>query len=234
MHALLLTRGKTFSYLLPGLVRRSVTLDRTEGVHTAIENLSYGSADILVAGLIPHGRNLEAIRALRLRNIGLPIIACSEEHAVKRRIELLRAGADAVLGVPVEIEELLATMEAVVLRANGYASACAQRGPFKYDSFQHTLFFQNQKIELTRNESSVVEALFLGNGRILDRRRLLHKLYATHTDVQERIIDSLVKHVRRKLRDANAPDFIQTRTGLGYCLSPELVQTNLAVAAAAE
>ena len=83
------------------------------------------------------------------------------------------------------------------------------------DSYTATI---NENIyELTQREFEVFRELLTHQGRILTRQNLLDKLWRYDFYGDERVVDTHIKNLRKKL----GIDFIQTIRGVGYKIDKE-------------
>lgn len=83
------------------------------------------------------------------------------------------------------------------------------------DSYTATI---NENIyELTQREFEVLREFLTHQGRILTRQNLLDKLWRYDFYGDERVVDTHIKNLRKKL----GLDFIQTIRGVGYKIDKE-------------
>ena len=71
--------------------------------------------------------------------------------------------------------------------------------------------------ELTQREFEVLRELLLNQGRVLTRQNLLDRLWKYDFLGDERVVDTHIKNLRKKLEI----DFIQTIRGVGYKIDRE-------------
>ena len=71
--------------------------------------------------------------------------------------------------------------------------------------------------DLTQREFEVLRELLLNQGRVLTRQNLLDKLWKYDFYGDERVVDTHIKNLRKKL----GIDFIQTIRGVGYKVDKE-------------
>lgn len=71
--------------------------------------------------------------------------------------------------------------------------------------------------ELTQREFEVLRELLLNQGRVLTRQNLLDRLWKYDFLGDERVVDTHIKNLRKKL----GIDFIQTIRGVGYKIDKE-------------
>lgn len=134
---------------------------------------------------------------------------------------LLSRGASDVLAVPVSSRKLGSRVEAMV-RAAG--SRTRPRLPVMvsvqdgFDIFprQRLVEIDGELVDLTKSEFDILLWLALRRGDVLTRDELAEIL--GHEHVSDRALESHVSRVRIKLRDAGAPDMIDTVRAVGYRL----------------
>ena len=71
--------------------------------------------------------------------------------------------------------------------------------------------------ELTQREFEILRELLLNQGRVLTRQNLLYLLWKYDFYGDERVVDTHIKNLRKKL----GIDFIQTIRGVGYKIDKE-------------
>jgi DNA-binding response OmpR family regulator len=83
-----------------------------------------------------------------------------------------------------------------------------------------------QPVELTRTEFTLLVAIMLGERRVISKSSLALDVHGDHeaggyvSPSDQRVVESHVAHLRRKLRDpVDAPRFIETVRGVGYRLT---------------
>ena len=80
------------------------------------------------------------------------------------------------------------------------------------------LTYQDQKIELTKNEYRILLTLMENRGKVVSRERLMERLWETDSFVDENTLTVNVNRLRRKLEGAGLRNFIATRFGVGYLM----------------
>ena len=104
------------------------------------------------------------------------------------------------------------------LRRHAPADAGWRRlGRFEVDSAGHRIRFDGVLLDLTRYEFGLLEALLARPGAVLDRARLMDRVWGDALESGERTVDTHDKTQRAKLRAVAADaDPIRTVRGLGY------------------
>ncbi|MDB4928490.1 MAG: two-component response regulator, partial [Myxococcaceae bacterium] len=90
-------------------------------------------------------------------------------------------------------------------------------GPVVLDLARHEVCCRDAVLRLTVTEFGLLAALMERPGVVLSRAQLMERAYAYDNLITERTIDTHVKRVRRKFRDAGH-DPIETVHGVGYKL----------------
>ena len=85
------------------------------------------------------------------------------------------------------------------------------------DMDSYTAAVDGVSFDLTQREFEVLRELLLNQGRVLTRQNLLDKLWKYDFYGDERVVDTHIKNLRKKL----GIDFIQTIRGVGYKIDKE-------------
>ena len=73
-------------------------------------------------------------------------------------------------------------------------------------------------MELTRKEFELLRTLLQNQGRVLTRQTLLNRVWSYDFYGEERIVDTHIKNLRKKLE----VDYIETIRGVGYRIDKEI------------
>ena len=78
------------------------------------------------------------------------------------------------------------------------------------------LFYEQEKIELTKNEFKILQVLMENKQKVVSRDTLMVKLWESDSFVDENTLSVNVNRLRKKLESVGLCDFIVTRKGIGY------------------
>lgn len=78
------------------------------------------------------------------------------------------------------------------------------------------LTYHGERIDLTKNEYRILQALLEQKGKVVSRETLMERLWATDSFVDENTLTVNVNRLRKKLDKAGLHDFIRTKVGMGY------------------
>jgi two-component system catabolic regulation response regulator CreB len=217
------------------LTREGFEVEHVELVQAAHARLTAAeqgySAAILDVGL-PDGNGLDLCRLLRRQSgalAALPIIMLTARSEELDRVLGLELGADDYLTKPFSPRELCARVRALLRRAglpNGGMNheASAGKPTLINDPDGQRIRWGDTWLPLTRRELGLLQVLMKSPGRIWPREDLLDRVWGQDADSTDRTVDTHIKTLRAKLREAGAnPDLIVTHRGLGYALDPKLL-----------
>lgn len=206
--------------ILPVLIHAGLHVDVTETGHGAIEmlrNYTYGL--VIVELFLPDMDGYDFIASLRARKIQTPIVILSSIDKPHSKIKAFSIGADDYLTKPFDPEELVARVQAILRRSNGYCQPITEVGNLALDLNQHTVTVAGLPVHLTGKEFAILELLVLRKGVSLTKEALLNHLYGGHDEPDIKIIDVFVCKLRKKLQAAGAGNLISTIWGRGYVLN---------------
>ena len=184
----------------------------------ALERLRRERFDVVVLDVgLPDLDGFALCRQLRTFS-QVPVIFLSARDTEVDRVVGLELGADDYVTKPFSPRELVARVRARLRRAEP-AAAMREHGDFSHDANGQRIRFRGQWLALTRYEYLLLAALLARPGAILSRDRLMDEVWGDAPDTVDRTVDTHVKTLRAKLRQA-APDAdpIRTHRGLGYSL----------------
>jgi two-component system, OmpR family, response regulator len=176
----------------------------------AMRTVSYDA--LLLDLLLPDGKGLDFLRALRARRDALPVVILTARDQISDRIEGLSAGADDYLVKPFDLDELIARLNAVARRYFGTTATARQFGPVEIELEARRARLDGVEVELTAREWAVLEVLVRRPNAIVSREQIEDALYAFEQEVESNAIEVYISRIRRKL----GRDFVRTARGLGY------------------
>lgn len=170
---------------------------------------------VLLDIMMPDMDGFEVCRNIRgFSNV--PIIMLTAREQQEDIVKGLRLGADDYMTKPFGEEELLARMEAL-LRRTIPAKRIELKGlVWEEDRFE--LSYNHQLIRLTPKEFSMLGLLMKNPNKVFERDRLLELVWGFDSETEGRTVDSHVRNVREKVRQAGFPvdEHFQTVWGIGY------------------
>ncbi|MCM3654177.1 response regulator transcription factor [Metabacillus litoralis] len=148
----------------------------------------------------------------------VPIIMLTARNEKSDVVKGLRLGADDYVTKPFDEGELLARIEAVFRRINNKEQKGVHFKGLWWDEESHELTYQKQLIQLTPKEFSLIGLLLKNPNKVFSRSHMLESIWENNASTEDRTIDSHVRNIRDKLRQANFPidQYLSTVWGVGY------------------
>ncbi len=148
----------------------------------------------------------------------VPIIFISSASDNMNIIMAMNMGGDDFIAKPFDQTVLMAKIQALLRRTYDFGAGVPileHRGAMLHTGDQ-TLYYEGQRIELSRNEYRILLSLMEARGRVVSREKLMERLWQTDSYVDENTLTVNVNRLRRKLEAAGLADFIVTKFGVGY------------------
>jgi two-component system response regulator BaeR len=145
----------------------------------------------------------------------IPILMLTAKVAEVDRLLGLDGGADDYICKPFSPREVMARLRAQLRRASGALTPARQA--WQDDQAAQRILWQGTDLRLTAVEYRLLRALLRRPDTLFSRAQLLDLLHDDFRDVSDRVIDTHVKNIRRKLEDAaGAGRCIASVYGVGY------------------
>lgn len=184
--------------------------------------------DVMVWDLALGG--IEMIRRLRAACHRLPIIVLCGNDSFKLRIQVLDAGADAVLQMPFMVDELASMIRAVTRRHFGMTNNIVTCGRITINLDHHEVLVDGLPVAepLSRNQFAILAILAQHKGKLLSKQQIIGHLYRDDGEptVGLKIIDVYLAAVRRKIPELR--DYLRTQHGVGHRLDDSPTAVRLA------
>ena len=150
----------------------------------------------------------------------VPIIMLTALSGEEEQIRGLDLQVDDYITKPFSMPILIRKIAAVLRRSSGpqedeHKTIAYQNLILDCDNYTATV--DGAAYELTQREFEVLKELLANQGRILTRQNLLDKLWRYDFYGDERVVDTHIKNLRKKL----GIEFIQTIRGVGYKIDKE-------------
>lgn len=181
--------------------------------------------DLLVLDLMLPGMDgMELCRNLRSAGVFTPVLMLTARTSELDRVLGLEVGADDYLGKPFSVPELIARVNALLRRADVYASneTVGDKGILAFEGLsinpeRREVMLDKKRIELTAREFDLLLHFANHPGRVFSRSQLLDLVWGYGHDGYEHTVNSHINRLRTKIEvDPAKPKFVLTVWGVGY------------------
>ena len=188
---------------------------------TGLQLAEAGSCDLVILDImLPELNGLEVLRRLR-KSSNVPVIMLTARDDVMDKVSGLDMGANDYVTKPFQIEELLARIRATARVQKSAASdqngqiSC---GKLSLDPARHKAQFEDQEVELTNREFTLLMALMENVDIVMTRETLLERVWGYEYMGETNVVDVYIRYLRSKIDDRFKVKLIHTVRGVGYVL----------------
>lgn len=150
----------------------------------------------------------------------VPIVFLSSASDNMNIVMAMNMGGDDFIAKPFDLNVLTAKVQAILRRTydfNVKPDVLEHRGAV-LNMGDASLSFEGRRIELTKNDYRILQALMEQKGKVVSRDTLMQKLWETDCFVDENTLTVNMTRLRKKLDQAGLRDFITTKKGMGYLI----------------
>lgn len=149
----------------------------------------------------------------------IPIIFVTGNNTSMDELNCILRGGDDYISKPYQLPVLCARIAAVLKRTFGRTEAVSVKTEYKgvvLDTAAAQISKGEQKQELTKNELKILYCLYQHQGEIVARADIIDYLWDNEVFIDDNVLSVNITRIRSKLEEIGAPDFIETKRGLGY------------------
>ena len=150
----------------------------------------------------------------------VPIMFISSASDNMNIVMAMNMGGDDFIAKPFDLNVLTAKIQAILRRTydfSGNISVLEHKGAI-LNLNDMTLTFNNNKLELTKNEFRILQMLMENKGKTVSRNSLMVRLWESDIYVEENTLSVNINRLRKKLDSIGLNDFIRTKSGSGYII----------------
>ena len=189
---------------------------KAQGASVALSCIEYETYDIVLLDIMMPGMDgWELCKEIR-RFSDVPIIMLTARDQRDDIVKGLQLGADDYITKPFNEDELLARMSALLRRVT--PRSLIEINGLRWNKERFELTFKNKYIKLTPKEFIMIGHFMKNPNQVFAREQLIELIWGFDSETEDRTIDSHVRNMRDKIRQAGFPidDHFKTVWGVGY------------------
>ena len=202
------------------LTKHGFTAKGLEKFDNTIQDILNENADLILLDInLPYTDGEFVCKEVR-KTSDVPIIMVTSRDNEIDELMSLNYGADQYVTKPYNIQILLAKINGL-LKRNKKSDKEMQEidcDGFKLNIAERVIKKDDRKIELTKNEYTILYYLCINRGRIVSRDEIMDYLWESEEFIDDNTLSVNVKRLRGKLEELGLVDRIETRRGQGYIL----------------
>lgn len=182
-----------------------------------VENILSSNSDLVLLDInLPKYDGYHICKQLR-KVSNIPIIIVTSRNTQIDELMSMNLGADDFVTKPYNTQILLSRINALLNRAYGNkVETILEYNLVKLDIIQGILYYKNEKIELTKNETKILYLLMKNSGKIVTRETIMNELWQSEEFIDENTLTVGINRLRKKLEEYDLKDFLITKRGKGY------------------
>jgi two-component system response regulator MprA len=173
---------------------------------------------VILDVMMPGMDGFEVCRRLREAGDQVPIVMLTAKDAIADRVTGLDTGADDYLVKPVDLDELLARVRALLRRRNPEQREVLRFADIELDTGTRVSHRGGRAIHLSTTEYELL-ALFMRRPRqVLTRDLILERVWGYDFEGESNVLEVYIGYLRAKLEAGEEPRLLHTVRGAGYVL----------------
>ena len=172
--------------------------------------------DLILLDLMLPGLNGEQLLP-RIKET--PVIIVSAKACIDDKVYLLLEGAADYITKPFEMKELLARITVQLRRGFIEQVSVLSTGNLKLNIDTRELLVNKIPVHLTRTEFALLKKLMQNQGHPVSKSALLEDISLDTPDCTESSLKIHISNLRKKLKDADDRDYIESVWGIAVALS---------------
>ena len=182
----------------------------------AFDVLDSTNIDLIVSDvMMPRMDGFEMTRELRDAGYTMPILMITAKESASDKREGFRAGTDDYMVKPIDVNEMIWRVEALLRRSQLVNQRKTTIGKTEFDCDTLTVFTQLDTIELPQKEFYLLYKLVTSPNHIFTRRQIMDDVWGPDSEADSHTLDVHISRLRERFKDSEDFEIVTIR-GLGY------------------
>ena len=198
------------------LEKANYTVFDTKNGEEALELMDRQYVDLIVTDIMmPEMNGYELIKELRDANYNTPILIITAKEDIEDKRVGFSLGADDYMVKPINIDELIMRVKALLKRSNQANEKKIKIGDVELDYDKLEIRKKDKVYQLTQKEFYLLYKMLSTPDTIFKRQDLIEEIWGLENESDFRTVDVHIKRLREKLEDINEFEIVTIR-GIGY------------------
>ena len=207
---------KTVRLLTKAKLSPSYRILEAENGEAAWQILEHNHVDLLMVDIMmPKMNGYELVRSLRASGDMTPVIMLTAMNSSAHKKEGFASGVDDYMTKPIDYEELIWRIEALLRRARIANEKRIVIGDFCMEEGTYQVKCAGTPVTLTNKEFELLYKLLSYPGEVFTKQQLMDEIWGYDTETEYDTIKTYVSRLRNKLSMCREFELIAIR-GLGY------------------
>ncbi|MFT8757303.1 response regulator transcription factor [Leuconostoc pseudomesenteroides] len=202
------------------LKRHGYSVSGASSANEAFSLMFDNKFDLVISDIMmPKVDGFELAETIRQLDHNMPIMFMTARGDLESKQIGFRIGIDDYMVKPIDFDEMLLRVGALLRRAKVEANKRLTIGKFVMDADEHVAYNGNESIAFTMREFELVFKLLSFPKKTFTRGQLMDDFWGIDTNTSTRTVDVYMTKIRDKLADVNDFEIVTVR-GLGYKAVP--------------
>jgi len=172
--------------------------------------------DLIISDIMmPEMDGFELVQRIRSEGFNTPVLLLTAKQTMQDKREGFNLGADDYVTKPVDYDELLLRVNALLRRAKIATERQIKIGKLSIDEAEHVASYNGEVIPFSRKEFDLLYKFLSYPGKIFTKKQLLDEIWGIDSECTEDTIKTHINRLRNKLIDCEEVEII-TIKGFGY------------------
>lgn len=182
----------------------------------ALDILYAQHIDLLIVDvMMPNMDGYELVGRLRSEGNNTPVLLLTAKQSFEDKRQGFTSGSDDYMTKPVDYDELLLRVSALLRRAQISAERRIEIGRLRVDATAYSVKRGEEELTLPKREFDLLYKFLSYPGKIFTKNQLLDEVWGLEADVTEDTIKTHINRLRNRFKDCEEFEIV-TIKGLGY------------------
>ncbi len=181
------------------------------------DHILKAEADLVLLDInLPYQDGYTICREIRKQS-DIPIIVLTSRNTDFDELMSLNIGADDFISKPYNAQVLIARIQKILKRTyEAQVNSVLIHKGLTINLLKAAASYGDKEVDLTKNELGILRLLVANKGNVIPRDAIIDELWQSDEFIDENTLNVNIVRLRKKLSEIGAPDYLETKRGLGY------------------